>query len=117
MTECSDEALATLLSEEHRRLVRIRRARDCRATTETRVALVAFELGLSDRQLEQFYCVNREGAKKRHFDREAFAKKYGIDIHWLWDGDLRGHPRGLTRKQTPKSGRLPARPQGGMQHE
>jgi hypothetical protein len=50
MTECSDEALATILSG--RRLVRIRRARDCRATTETRVALMAFELGLSDPQLE-----------------------------------------------------------------
>jgi hypothetical protein len=104
MTGCSEEALATLLSEEHRRLIRIRSARDCRATTETRIVLVAFELGISDRQLAQFYFVNRKGAKKRHFDTDAFAKKYGVDVHWLWDGDLRGHPRGLTRKPIRKGG-------------
>jgi hypothetical protein len=79
---------------------------------ETRIALVAFERGLSEHQLDQFYFINRKGGKKRHFDHEAFAKKYGIDIHWLWEGDLRGHPRGLTRKPTPKGGRRPAQPEG-----
>jgi hypothetical protein len=112
MTGCSEEALATLLSEKHRRLIRIRSARDCRPTTETRIALVAFDLGISDRQLEQFYFVNRKGAKKRWFDHDAFAKKYSVDIHWLWEGDLRGHPRGLTRKQPGKGGRRPAQPRG-----
>jgi hypothetical protein len=77
----SDEALHTMIGEKHWRLVRIRRARDCRATTETRIAMVAFERGISDRQLEQFYFVNRKGAKQRHFDVHAFAKKYGVDIH------------------------------------
>jgi hypothetical protein len=112
MMECSDQALATLRSEEHRRLIRIRQARDCRAPTETRIALVAFEFGISDRQLELFYYVNRKGAKKRHFDTDAFAKKYGVDIHWLWEGDLRGHPRGLTREAPRKNGRRPAQPGG-----
>src|SRR5258705_2732353 len=63
------------------------------ATTETRIALVAFERGIPDRELEQFYFVNRKGAKKRHFDHQAFAKKYDVDIHWIWEGDLSKHPR------------------------
>jgi hypothetical protein len=98
----------------HLRCTRLCQARNApRATSETRVALVAFERGLSDRQLEQFYYVNRKGAKKRHFDTEAFARKYDVDIRWLWDGELCGHPRGLTRKQTPKGDRRGAQPQGG----
>jgi hypothetical protein len=110
MTQWSTEALAAL-SETHRRFIRLRLAQGRKATTETRVALVAFERGLSEHQLEQFYYVNRKGAKKRHFDTEAFAKKYGIDIRWIWDGDLREHTRGLS-KQTPKSGRRPAQSGG-----
>jgi hypothetical protein len=75
----------------HLRCTRLCQARNApRATSETRVALVAFERGLSDRELEQFYYVNRKGAKKRHFDTEAFAKKYDVDIRWLWDGELCG---------------------------
>jgi hypothetical protein len=65
------------------------------ATMETRIALVAFERGISDRQLEQFYFVNRKGAKKRHFNHEAFAKAYDVDIRWIWEGELCRHPRGL----------------------
>jgi len=42
------------------------------------VTLVASELGLSEEDLEGFFYVNREGAKKRHFDYHAFAKKYGV---------------------------------------
>jgi hypothetical protein len=106
------EAIRTLLSEDHKRLGRIRRARPCKATTETRVALVAFERGISDRQLEQFYFVNRKGAKTRHFDVSAFAKKYDVHIHWLWEGDLRGHPRRMTRKPTRKGSRQPPQPGG-----
>ena len=59
---------------------------------------VAFELGLSERQLEQFYYVDRKGAKKRFFKHEAFAEKYGINIRWIWDGDLCGHPRDMRKK-------------------
>jgi len=110
MTQWSAEDLAAL-SETRRRFIRLRLAQGCKATTETRIALVAFERGLTDRQLEQFYYVNRKGAKKRHFNTEAFAKKYGIDIRWLWDGELCGHPRGLTRKQPSKTNRRPAQPQ------
>jgi len=70
-------------------------------------------LAFTDRQLEQFYYVNRKGAKKRHFDSEAFAKKYGVDIHWLWEGDLCAHPRGLTRQQTRNGSGRRIQPQGG----
>jgi hypothetical protein len=98
----------------HLRRTRLCQARNAPpASLERRVALVAFERGLTDRQLEQFYYVNRKGAKKRHFDTKAFAEKYGVDVHWLWDGDLCAHPRGLTRKQTPKGGRWHDQPQGG----
>jgi hypothetical protein len=86
----------------------MRQAREApRATTETRVAWVAYERGITDRQLEQFYYVNRKGAKQRHFNTEAFAKKYGVDTQWLWHGELIGHPRGL-RKQPSKTNRRPA---------
>jgi hypothetical protein len=86
MTDWTPEELARV-SAAHLRCVRLCQARQApRATTETRIALVAFERGLTDRHLEQFYYVNRKGAKKRYFDHEAFAKKYGVDIHWLWDG-------------------------------
>jgi hypothetical protein len=83
------------------------------ATTETRVALVAFERGISAKELERFYYVNRKGSKKRYFDNYAFAEKYGVSVHWLWEGDLCEHPRGLTRQRTRKSSRRPAQPQGG----
>jgi hypothetical protein len=102
------------ISAAHLRCVRLCQARQApRATTETRIALAAFERGISDRQLEQFYFVNRKGAKKRHFDCEAFAKKYGVDIHWLWEGDLCAHPRGLTREQTRNGSGRRIQPQGG----
>jgi hypothetical protein len=68
-----------------------------------RIALVAFERGLSDRELEQFYYVNRKGAKKRYFDHDAFAKKYGVSVDWIRDGDLCEHPRGLKRQRCPAS--------------
>ena len=77
------------------------------ATMNARIEGLAF----TDRQLEQFYYVNRKGAKKRHFDHHAFAKKYGVDIHWIWDGELCSHPRGLERKQTRKGTRRHAQPQ------
>ena len=88
----------------HLRCVRLCQARQApRATTETRIALVAFERGISESEMEQFYFVRRKGTKNRHFDYHAFAKKYGVDIHWLWEGDLCAHPRGLTRQQRPAS--------------
>jgi hypothetical protein len=101
------------ISAAYLRCARLCQARNApRATTETRIALVAFERGLSDRQLEAFYYVNRKGAKKHHFDTHAFAEKYGVDIHWLWEGDLCGHPRG-PRKQNRKASRRRDQPQGG----
>ena len=67
-----------------------------RSTSETRIALVSQQLGLSDADLEPFYYVNRKGSKKRYFDYEAFAQKYDVNVHWLWDGSLREHPRHPT---------------------
>src|ERR1019366_8512465 len=54
-----------------------------RASSESRVALVAFERGISAKELERFYYVNRKGSKTRYFDHHAFAEKYGVDIHWI----------------------------------
>jgi hypothetical protein len=79
-----------------------------RSNTETRIALVSQQLGLSDADLEPFFYVRRKGSKRRYFNQEAFAKNYGISIRWLWDGSLREYPRHLkppvcnnsrTRKQ------------------
>jgi hypothetical protein len=82
---------------------RLRQAQLARSTTETRIALVAFELGLSAKELEQFYFVRRSDAKLRHFNHKAFAEKYGVDLYWLWDGELYRHPRGLTiRERAPR---------------
>jgi hypothetical protein len=96
------------------RNIRLGRARNApMSITETRVALVAFEIGISDRQFEAFYYVNRKGAKKRHFNTEAFAEKYGIDIRWLRRGELSGHPRGLCKKSRKTTRRRPVQPQEG----
>jgi hypothetical protein len=107
MTDWSVEDLARV-SAARDRFARLRRGRASESTAETRIALVAFERGLSDRELEQFYYVNRKGAKLRHFDNEAFAKRYGVDIRWIWEGDLCKHPRGLTRQRSPANARREA---------
>jgi hypothetical protein len=83
------------------------------AIAETRVALVAFERGISDRQLEQFYYVNRKGSKRRHFNYEGFAKKYDVDIKWIWEGELFRHPRGLRKQPRRTSRRLAQSQEGG----
>jgi hypothetical protein len=71
-----------------------------KATDDTRVALVAHQLGLSDQDLEQFYYVNRKGASKRHFAYSKFAEKYGISVDWLRHGYLPAHPRHLKPLKT-----------------
>jgi hypothetical protein len=71
-----------------------------KATTDSRVALVSQQLGLSDADLEPFYYVNRKGSKKRYFDYPAFAERYGISVDWLRDGYLPAHPRNLEPLKT-----------------
>jgi hypothetical protein len=78
------------------RLANARRAP--KANEHTRVALVAFERGISQEELEQFYYVNRKGGTKRHFDYLAFAKKYDVSKSWIFDGFLPEHPRDLKRQ-------------------
>jgi hypothetical protein len=89
------------------------------STEETRVALVSQELGLSDADLEPFYFTNRKGAKKRFFNHEAFAQKYGVDVHWLWEGSLREHPRHLKppARRTNSNGRKQRRSKYGTPEE
>jgi hypothetical protein len=67
-----------------------------RSNTETRIALVSQQLGLSDADLEPFFYVRRKGSKRRYFNQEAFAQNYGISIRWLWDGSLQEYPRHLN---------------------
>jgi hypothetical protein len=85
MSEWTLEELAKLQATRLRR-IRLCQARNAPpATTETRIALVAFELGLSDSKLEQFYFVNRKGAKTplRHRSlREKIWRRYPLNLGW-----------------------------------
>ena len=102
-SDWSVEDLARIAAARQRH-VRLGQARNApRSTSETRVALVAFERGIPDSELEQFWYVNRKGAKQRFFNHEAFAKKYGVDIHWVWDGELSRHPRGPAPRSETRS--------------
>ena len=68
---------------------------------------MAFELGLSAKELEQFYFVRRSDAKKRHLTTRRSRKSIASTLLALgWR--VIGHPRGMTRKQTP--GASPPRP-------
>jgi hypothetical protein len=74
-----------------------------KATSETRVLLIAAERGLTKKQLEKFY-VQRRKDWKPLFNYQLFAEKQGISLDWLFHGDLREHPRGpsLCRTVTPR---------------
>lgn len=66
-----------------------------KATKESRLALVAYQLGLPKADLKPFDFLRRKGSKTIHFDYDRFAEKYGISIDWLWHGYLPEHPRNL----------------------
>jgi hypothetical protein len=89
MTPCvSQEALD--------RGARIRKAQEgARATTETRVALIVAERGLTAKQLAKFWVRRRKNSKPR-FDHWAFAEAHGISPDWLFEGDIRSYPRGTA---------------------
>jgi hypothetical protein len=75
MNDWSVEDLARL-SATRLRFARLRQAqRGPKSTAETRIALVAFEHGLSDSELEQFYFVNRKGRQEAPFRRARIRKK------------------------------------------
>jgi hypothetical protein len=76
--------------------IRIRKAQDgARATTETRIALIVAERGLTEKQLAKYW-VSRRKNGKLWFDDWRFAEDQGISPDWLFEGDLRSHPRGTA---------------------
>jgi hypothetical protein len=89
----SEEDLARL-SVAQLRFTRLNQARQSRSTSESRVALVAFERGISTKQLARFYYVKRKGGKTRYFDYRGFAEKYDISIDWIFAGFICEHPHG-----------------------
>ena len=66
-----------------------------RATMETRVALIVAERGLTAKQLAKFYVSRRKNSKPR-FDHWRFAEDQGISPDWIFEGDIRAHPRGIA---------------------
>jgi hypothetical protein len=86
--------------------IRIRRAaKGAWATTETRAALIVAERGLTQKQLAKFYVSRRKNCKPR-FDYWAFAEAQGISTDWLFDGDIRAHPRGTAPRPLAADGRV-----------
>jgi hypothetical protein len=74
--------------------IRVRKAgKGVMATTETRAALIIAERGLTKKQLAKYWVRRRKNCKPR-FDYWAFAKAQDISTHWLFEGDIRAHPRG-----------------------
>src|SRR5205814_433531 len=68
LQRCSHDGLEredfARLSATRLRFARLRRAqKGTKSNEDTRVALVAFERGITNKELEQFYYVNRKGAK------------------------------------------------------
>jgi len=95
------------------RCIRIRGAQKAaRATMETRVALIVAERGITKKQLAKYFVAYRKGAKPR-FDHWRFAKDQNISTDWLFDGDLRSHPRGPV----PKAARAPVPPRSVLLQE
>jgi hypothetical protein len=75
---------------------RIRKAQEgAMATTETRVLLIAHERGLTEKQLAKYW-VSRRKNGKQWFDHWRFAEDQGISPDWLFEGDIRAHPRGTA---------------------
>jgi hypothetical protein len=76
--------------------IRIRQTQDgARATVETRVALIVAERGLTKKQLAKYW-VRRRKNSKPWFDDWRFAEDQGISPDWLFEGDIRFHPRGTA---------------------
>jgi hypothetical protein len=76
--------------------IRIRKAeKGARATTETRVALIVAERGLTKKQMAKFWVRRRKNCKPR-FDHWAFAKAQDVSTDWLFHGDIRAYPRGTA---------------------
>ena len=69
-----------------------------KATMETRVALIVAERGLTKKQMAKYFVRRRKNNKPR-FDCWRFAKDQDISTDWLFDGDLRSHPRGPALRE------------------
>ncbi|MDB5610267.1 MAG: hypothetical protein JWP25_7167 [Bradyrhizobium sp.] len=75
--------------QEHvQRQINIRKAP--KPSLKTRVALIAHQRGITEKQLEKFNVGCRGG---KRFDYVAFAEKQKISLDWLIDGTLALHPR------------------------
>jgi hypothetical protein len=80
--------------------IRIRQTQEgARATMETRVALIAAERGLTEKQLAKYWVSRRKNSKPR-FDHWRFAEDQGISPDWLFEGDIRSYPRHLGARLT-----------------
>jgi hypothetical protein len=92
-----DSAFTTPATKaEFERLSRVRRAQSTpKASPETRVALIASERGLTKKQMAKYWVRRRKNSKPL-FNYWAFAKEQNISTDWLFDGDLRAHPRGTA---------------------
>ena len=74
--------------------IRIRRTQEgARATMDTRVALIVAERGLSEKQLAKYWVRRRKNCRA-WFDHWQFAEDQGISPDWIFEGDIRSHPRG-----------------------
>jgi hypothetical protein len=84
----------TVSQEAIARGIRIRQTQEgARADMHTRMLLVANERGLTEKQLTKYLVCARKNSKPR-FDHWRFAEDQGISPDWLFEGDLRSHPRG-----------------------
>jgi hypothetical protein len=82
--------------------IRIRRTQEgAKATEETRVALIVAERGITEKQLAKYW-VRRRKNSKAWFDCWQFAEDQGISPDWLFEGDLRSHPRGTAPRHQPR---------------
>jgi hypothetical protein len=68
----------------------------------SRLALIVAERGLTEKQVAKYFVRRRKNSKPR-FDYWHFAKAQNISTDWLFDGDLRSHPRGpALREKRPR---------------
>jgi len=66
---------------------------------------ILFERGLTEKQLAKYWVSRRKNSKPR-FDYEAFAEAQDISPDWIFEGDIRSHPRGTAPRPHQSPPRL-----------